>query len=117
MFLLERYSAAAGPRGAVPARWPEDSQLPRAPGRPVLVVFAHPECSCTRATLAVLAEIASELGRAVDVDVVIDDDIADPERSDIAVRARQIRGVRVVFARAQAENTRFGDITPGNEGV
>jgi hypothetical protein len=113
-FLLQRYSATPGARGPVPERWPEATRLPRTSGRPVLAVFAHPECPCTRATLAVLGEISSQLAGSLDVEVVIADEVADPEHADIAARARAIPGVRVVIDHDQAEAHRFGALTSGH---
>src|SRR6185503_13056206 len=113
-FLLERYNATPGERGPAPDRWPEATGLPRTPGRPVLAVFAHPECPCTRATLSVLGEISSQLGSALDLEVVIVDEVADPEHADIAARARAIPGVRVVIDHDQAEAHRFGARTSGH---
>jgi hypothetical protein len=114
IYLLQRYAATPVPRGQVPLHWPDDTRLTRTPGHPVLVMFAHAEWTCTRATLAVLDEIAREIGRAVDLQVVIDDDAADPARSEIALRARGIEGVTVVIDRAHAETARFGAITSGH---
>jgi hypothetical protein len=114
MYLLERYTTTPGPRGQVPPHWPAGTRLFRTPGRPVLVVFAHPECACTRATLAVLDEIETEIGGAIDLQVVIDDDVPDPARSEIAARARAIRTAHVVIDRDHAETARFGAITSGH---
>lgn len=36
---------------APPVQWPGESTLPRQPGRTTLVLFAHPQCPCTVATL------------------------------------------------------------------
>ena len=38
-----------------PARWPEASALVRNADGPTLVLFAHPKCPCTDASLAELA--------------------------------------------------------------
>jgi len=114
LFLLARYRAAAGPRGAVPERWPTDSRLARNPERPVLVVFVHPGCSCTRATLDELAEIADQVGGGCALAVVVADDVPHPASSEIAVRARAIPGVRVVIDRDRAEARRFGALTSGH---
>ena len=112
--LLERYNATPGERGPVPPHWPEATRLERTPGRPVLAVFAHPECPCTRATLEVLGEIAAQLRGALDLEVVIVDDVADPDRGEIAARARAIPSVRVVIDHDQAEAHRFGALTSGH---
>ncbi|HMG19670.1 MAG TPA: hypothetical protein VK607_00080 [Kofleriaceae bacterium] len=111
--LLQRYEATPGRTAAAPARWPMASRLAAPRDRPVLVVFAHPECSCSRATLAELAEIASEAGAACDITVVVDDDVPDPSSSELVVRARAIPGVRIVIDRDHAEAARFGALTSG----
>jgi hypothetical protein len=46
---------AEGERGAAPARWPSDTGLVLAADRPTVVLFAHPRCPCTHATLSELA--------------------------------------------------------------
>jgi hypothetical protein len=56
---LAWYSCAPGKMGPVPARWPEATRLQRPAGRPTLVMFAHPRCACTRASLAELNRLAS----------------------------------------------------------
>jgi hypothetical protein len=114
MYVLGRSAAAPVPRGQVPVHWPQDTGLSRTPGRPVMVVFAHPACACTCAALSVVTEVAAELGRAVDVQVVIVADVRDPAASEIAERAHQIRGAKVVIDRDHAETARFGAITSGH---
>ncbi|HSS01118.1 MAG TPA: hypothetical protein VLM79_28870 [Kofleriaceae bacterium] len=114
VYVRGRSAAAPAPRGQVPVHWPDDTRLSRTPGRPVMVVFAHPACACTCAALTVLTEVAAELGRAVDVEVVIDDDVPDPAANEIAVRAHQIRGATVVIDRDHTETARFGAITSGH---
>lgn len=114
LLLLYRYSFTAGSREGVPASWPEDTRLAQRAGRPVLLVFAHPQCTCTRATLAVLSEIASELHGALDVGVVIADDGPDPATGEITQRARAIPHVRVYFDHDHVESSRFGAVTSGH---
>jgi hypothetical protein len=53
---LWRFDNAPGIGANAPARWPADSTLARAPGQPTLVLLAHPQCSCTRASLDELGE-------------------------------------------------------------
>ncbi len=65
MALLARYKATPGEAGGAPgaALWP--SQLPRVEGRAALLLFAHPRCTCTRATLEELRRLMERLaGRA-----------------------------------------------------
>ena len=49
------YSAAPGKGGDPPARWPASSTLRRAPGASTLLMFVHPKCPCTRASISELA--------------------------------------------------------------
>src|SRR5581483_10906932 len=56
-WLLLDYQATPGAMGPAPAHWPADSRLERPAGTYHLVLFAHPRCPCTRATLAELARV------------------------------------------------------------
>nr|HEX4315335.1 hypothetical protein [Kofleriaceae bacterium] len=51
------YSTTPGARGDAEARWPAASALPRDPGAATLVMFVHPDCPCTSASVAELLEI------------------------------------------------------------
>ena len=59
--VLWRFDNAPGVGANAPARWPTNSVLARSPGRPTLVLLAHPQCSCT---LASLEELGETLARA-----------------------------------------------------
>ncbi len=52
---LMRYANAPGDRGNPLIAWPVDSVVTRSKTRPTLLVFAHPKCPCTRATIDELA--------------------------------------------------------------
>lgn len=54
---MHDYETTAGQRDAAPAVWPSGSQLVRAPFGSTVVMFIHPDCPCTRASRAELAEI------------------------------------------------------------
>jgi len=55
--VLWKYDNEAGVGANAPAQWPvAQGTLALASGRPTLVLLAHPQCSCTRATLNELAE-------------------------------------------------------------
>lgn len=53
-----------------PARWPSQSGLARYPGRPTIVILAHPKCPCTAATLGELARIMAECDGRLTVHVL-----------------------------------------------
>lgn len=64
-FALASYSNAAGPAAEhAPALWPEESALGRISGRATLLMFAHPGCPCTRASLSELAALLRENGES-----------------------------------------------------
>lgn len=60
--MLWAYENAPGRGAAAPATWPGGTSLVRADKRPTLVLLAHPQCSCTRASID---ELAEALARAV----------------------------------------------------
>ena len=49
------YSTAPGKDANPPDRWPKSSILRRAPGASTLVMFVHPKCPCSRASIGELA--------------------------------------------------------------
>jgi len=55
MAALWLYSITAGKEGAPPDRWPASSSLQRAPGASTLVMFVHPRCPCSQASISELA--------------------------------------------------------------
>ncbi|HKS36396.1 MAG TPA: RedB protein [Verrucomicrobiae bacterium] len=62
---LVRYESLPGRTGTAPGSWPEESRIDRATDRPTLLMFAHPRCPCTRASIAELARLTAQCeGRA-----------------------------------------------------
>jgi hypothetical protein len=59
--VLWRFDNAPGVEAKAPAQWPADSVLARSTSGPTLVLLAHPQCSCT---LASLEELGEALARA-----------------------------------------------------
>jgi hypothetical protein len=51
-------------------RWPSDSALARDAARPTLVMFLHPHCPCSRASVAELAELAARVKGQVAITLV-----------------------------------------------
>jgi hypothetical protein len=56
---LQTYKATAGSPGQPPQTWPPGSVVTHDAGRPVLIMFAHPHCPCTRASVSELARLLS----------------------------------------------------------
>ncbi len=102
---LARYETSSGERVAGPSQWPAASALPRGPGFS-LVMFLHPDCPCSRASLDEL-EVVAATGR---VTIVV---AFSAEEGDMWDRAGRIRGVaRVVDDGSEAK--RFGARTSGH---
>lgn len=57
MLLMHAYVSRPGNPGTPPERWPVHSRMKRDRARPQLLIFLHPRCPCSRASVAELAEI------------------------------------------------------------
>jgi hypothetical protein len=64
-------SSQPGPAGAAPAQWPAASKLARFPQRPSLVMFVHPACGCSKASLAELCLLMEHCKGRVTTHVLI----------------------------------------------
>ena len=114
---LLRYEKAPGEETGVAANWPGQSNLPRSLELPTLLVFAHPKCPCTRATIGELAVLMANGAGKVSATVVftkpagVEDEWAE---TDLWRSAAAIPGVAVVHDDLGAEATRFGARTSGH---
>ena len=87
----------ASPDKEAPRQWPA-GVLERTPGKATLVMFAHPKCPCTRASIAELAELMERLGDTADAYVLFIRPIDTPEgweKSSSWASAERIPHVRV----------------------
>ena len=57
--LLLDYGSKPGPQTAVAPTWPQGSTLDKATAAPTLLVFLHPKCPCSNATLSELAYVVA----------------------------------------------------------
>ena len=62
---------------AAPPTWPSTTRLARDSSRPTLIMFVHPHCPCSRASLAELAVVASDCAGKAAVQIVF----VEPENS------------------------------------
>lgn len=58
---ISAYSFTADPDAVTgaPTRWPADSIIAKTDNRPTLVLFLHPQCPCSRATVAELERLGT----------------------------------------------------------
>src|SRR5690349_4591658 len=105
-----------GARGLVPASWPGESRLARDPERRTLVLFAHPHCPCTVATLRELERILARSSDRLHAEVVFcmpDGAPADWERTELWRQACAIPGLEVRADQRGREARLFGAVTSG----
>ncbi len=113
---LARYSNTPGNDGPAPVAWPENSQIPFDAKRPTLVMFVHPHCPCTRASLGELEALMARVqGRVSAWVVVLKPGGTDTnwEETDLWRTASSIPGVTVYADNAGLEARRFHAETSG----
>jgi hypothetical protein len=110
------YENKPGESARAKAHWPTESRLARVADRPTLILLAHPQCTCTRASLAELGEV---LGRAhlqpkTYVLFLKPSQFFDGwEQSDLWRTATSLPNVTVVRDDDGVEAERFGAVTSG----
>ncbi len=70
MWQLMKYENIPGESGKPPVVFPSKSSLKTEKGIPTLIIFAHPHCPCTRATISELAQILTRKKEALKTYVV-----------------------------------------------
>jgi hypothetical protein len=116
MAMLSAYASTPGAPANPPPAWPAASTIDRRAGTPTLLVFAHPNCPCTRATLAELDRLLAHADGATDVHVVLwqpDPTDAAPVETSLADLAAAVPRVQVQWDAGGEEAARFGVATSG----
>ena len=110
------YEFTSGDDPHAPKHWPAGSRISRAAGHATLVVFAHPQCPCTAATLEELARIMAAAGTGTSVSTLF---FTPPEaatewmQTPTVRRAAAIPGVTVIADDRGREAKLFHAITSG----
>jgi hypothetical protein len=114
--LLWRYEATPGSASSPESSWPTASTITPSKQLPTLVMFAHPHCPCTRASIAELAELMAHNQGRVDARVVFyqPEDWEDEwSQTDLYRTAEAIPGVQVTVDKDNVEARRFEAKTSG----
>ena len=114
---LASYSWTPGPTPAPQETWPAASAIPRRPGRPTLLLFAHPRCPCTRASADNFASLARRFGATTDLAVVFVRPPGVPagwEEGELRDRVADIAGAVAVLDEGGREARLFGVRTSGH---
>ncbi len=113
---MTRYANSPGSGGQPPVLWPAGSQIPLDPNRPTLVMFAHPHCPCTRASIGELEVLLAQFHGQISARVIFlkpADTITNWEKTDLWRKASSIPGVTVYTDAAGNEARRFHAETSG----
>jgi hypothetical protein len=116
MVALERYASTPAARATGALRWPEASRIRRDLQRPELVLFAHPHCPCTRATVAELSRLMAALSGKLAAHLVFTRPAGvEPgwEQGALLTRARHVPGLSVELDDREREADLFGARTSG----
>ncbi|HTF88253.1 MAG TPA: RedB protein [Planctomycetota bacterium] len=111
-----RYQSESGAPAKPPTQWPRACSLARADGQPKLLLFAHPQCPCTRATIGELDRIAARANGKLRGTVVM---LSLPElgrewtHSELWDSAAKIPGIQVRADTGGAYARQFGVRTSG----
>ena len=115
--LLEVHASRPGDAGTRSLGWPEGSSIRRVGGRPTLLIFLHPCCPCSRASLAELAYIMSHAGGRVSAHALLLLPAHLPDRwsgSGIEQDLADLPDILTWQDRGGSEARRFGVATSGH---
>ena len=115
---LARYSSTPG--GSDPSAapgWPAATRLDPPAARPVLLLFLHPECPCSRATVEELAKVIARAPDAYDARALFVPLAAVASSPGLREAAARIPGLRLLDDPGGTEAARFGALTSGTVAV
>jgi hypothetical protein len=105
-----------GVAASAPEKWPDNPAVPPPARRPTLVVLIHPQCSCSRATLAELERLQARVDDEIDTYVLMlspSGASRDWVQSPLWKKATAMRGVTVIGDPDGRQAARFGGFTSG----
>ena len=114
--LMTRYSTTPGANMVAPVSWPRDSQIALDRSRPTLLMFLHPNCSCSRASLGELDRLLASAAGRVTVHLLFlkpEKTVPDWEKTDLWRTASSMAAVSVHTDKAGTEARRFHAETSG----
>ena len=116
MLVLLKHDYTPGITKTPAIHWPYDSQLRLANSCPTLIMFAHPQCPCTRASITELARLIASCKTKFKAYVLLFEPTVTPEGWDktaLWYSAKAIPGVTVLRDMDGIEAQRFHSTTSG----
>ncbi len=114
--MVMKYESAPGTTGETPVIWPTGATIDRDAHRPTLIMFAHPQCPCTRASMNELNRLLAKCsdGVAAHVFFLKPEEWGDDwTQSDLWRSAASLPGVVLHEDDGGREAARFGAETSG----
>lgn len=113
---LMKYESLPGQQACPPEQYPKHAQIRLATDSATLIMFAHPQCPCTRASIAELAQLMSKHGSNIKAYVLFLNPRSTPKewkKTDLWHSAEAIPGVMVLPDNEGMEARRFNSATSG----
>jgi hypothetical protein len=110
------YAETPGPSATAPDSWPTASHIVRDTHRPLLLMFLHPQCPCSRASVGELALLMAHVQGQVTAKVFVYRPVKeepDWEHTDLWTSAAAIPGVQVATDLTGSEAAIFGAAVSG----
>lgn len=111
------YETTPGQEGGNPESWPSTSALTRASDRPTLVMFLHPKCPCSRASVEEVSRLLATEPDAFALRFVFFQPDATEDswvQTGLWETVRQFPHAKVVIDKDAREAKRFGAVTSGD---
>jgi hypothetical protein len=116
LYVVWTYENKPGEAATAGPVWPDQTALVAATDRPTLVFLAHPQCSCTRASIGELAEAIARAKVRPRTYVVFLKPSSMPdgwEKTDLWTSAEALPDTTIVRDEDGREAERFGSVTSG----
>jgi hypothetical protein len=111
------YEMTVSPLQSPPQVWPAECNFARFADRPTLLVFVHPKCPCTRATLRELERLLARPQQRVNAYAIFlrpEAAPADWEQTDLLATAKTLPGIQVIVD-GHGENRRMFRMSTSGE--
>jgi len=113
---LFQYVSTPGAPSAAVTDWPANSAIERETGAQTLIMFVHPRCPCTRASLAELQRVVAKSGGAIHPRIVFSLPVGAAEdwrHSELRDSAGRVPGAVLIVDIDGSEASQFGAVISG----
>jgi len=114
---LLRYKGKAASSGQPPSTWPRNEFISLSANKPLLLMFAHPRCPCTKASLAELEQLVEIAKTQFEAAVLFYEPKENSKawsNTPLIDEARLVPGLRVILDRDGKLAKRFAVETSGH---